>query len=77
MYSRDSASTSATYEPVIDAVRVQLDAGADRIALFELARVYLPSGEPLPDERWRVAGIAQGGDEAREVRRCGWPGGWG
>jgi phenylalanyl-tRNA synthetase beta chain len=32
------------------------------IRLFELARVYLPApGEPLPNERWRVAGVAGGG----------------
>ena len=30
-----------------------------RSRLFELARVYLPSGEQLPDERWRVGGIAE------------------
>lgn len=35
--------------------------GNEEIALFELARVYLPSGEQLPNERWRVGGIAQGG----------------
>ena len=32
-------------------------------ALFEIARVYLPSGEQLPDEHWRVAGVVQGGYE--------------
>ena len=35
--------------------------GNEGIALFELARVYLPSGEELPDERWRVGAIAEGG----------------
>ena len=35
--------------------------GNEEVALFELARVYLPSGEQLPDERWRVGAIAQGG----------------
>jgi phenylalanyl-tRNA synthetase beta chain len=34
-----------------------VDAGAEEVALFEIARVYLPSGEELPDEPWRVAGI--------------------
>ena len=41
-----------------------VDAGNDDIALFELAHVYLPSGEQLPEERWRV-----GGDRAGRVRR--------
>jgi phenylalanyl-tRNA synthetase beta chain len=36
-------------------------AGNDDIALFELAHVYLPSGGELPDERWHVAGIVDGG----------------
>jgi phenylalanyl-tRNA synthetase beta chain len=35
--------------------------GAEDVGLFEIARVYLPSGEQLPIERWRVAGIVQGG----------------
>jgi phenylalanyl-tRNA synthetase beta chain len=34
--------------------------GNEEIALFEIARVYLPSGEQLPDEHWRVGAIAQG-----------------
>jgi phenylalanyl-tRNA synthetase beta chain len=38
-----------------------LDVGNEEIALFELAHVYLPSGEQLPEERWHVAGIAQDG----------------
>jgi phenylalanyl-tRNA synthetase beta chain len=38
------------------------DLGSDEVALFEIARVYLPRGErELPDERLRVAGISQGG----------------
>ncbi len=41
-----------------------VDAGNEDIALFELARVYLPSGEKLPEERWRVGGIVAGGFEA-------------
>jgi phenylalanyl-tRNA synthetase beta chain len=50
-----------TFVPsLVDAARRNVDAGARAIALFEIARVYLPGGE-LPDERHRVAGIAQGG----------------
>jgi phenylalanyl-tRNA synthetase beta chain len=37
------------------------DVGNAGIALFEIARVYLPSGEQLPNERWRVAGVVEGG----------------
>ena len=49
---------------LVEAARVNVDAGNDDIRLFELARVYLPSGEQLPEERWRVGGIAEGGFEA-------------
>jgi len=49
---------------LVETAAVNVDAGNDCIRLFELARVYLPSGEQLPDERWRVAGIAEGGFEA-------------
>jgi phenylalanyl-tRNA synthetase beta chain len=38
-----------------------VDAGNADIALFELAHVYLPSSEQLPEERWHVGGIAEGG----------------
>ncbi len=50
---------------LVEAARVNVDAGNEDIALFELARVYLPvdpgEGEALPDERWRVGGITEGG----------------
>jgi phenylalanyl-tRNA synthetase beta chain len=40
------------------------EVGNERVALFEIARVYLPdgaAGEQLPLERWRVAGVVEGG----------------
>jgi len=46
---------------LVEAARTGVDAGADDVALFEIARVYLPSGKQLPDERWRVAGVVAGG----------------
>ena len=45
---------------LVEAARRNVDAGADRIALFEVARVYLSNGD-LPNERLHVAGIAEGG----------------
>ena len=53
--------------------RGSVDVGNERIALFEIARVYLPSGDELPEERWHVAGIVEGGFFAREGRRRGAP----
>jgi phenylalanyl-tRNA synthetase beta chain len=43
------------------AARTARDTGASGIGLFEIARVYLPSGEQLPEERWRLAAIVEGG----------------
>jgi phenylalanyl-tRNA synthetase beta chain len=45
---------------LVRAVRRNLDAGAREVALFEIARVYLPSLDDLPDERWRVGAILTG-----------------
>ena len=45
---------------LVDAVRRNVELGAGEIALFEVARVYLSSGE-LPQERRHVAGIVEGG----------------
>ena len=52
--------TSLT-DGLIAAAERNVDAGNADIALFELGHVYLPSGEELPDERWHVAGIVEGG----------------
>jgi phenylalanyl-tRNA synthetase beta chain len=46
---------------LIDSAQRNVDAGADDVALFEIARVYLPTADKLPDERWRVGAIASGG----------------
>ena len=63
---------------LVDAARRNVDAGTHGIALFEIARVYLPPAEQLPDERRHVAGIVEGGfgpgRRARRdaaTRRCG------
>ncbi len=44
---------------LVEAARRNAEVGAGRIALFEIARVYLP-GDELPDERLHVAGIVEG-----------------
>jgi phenylalanyl-tRNA synthetase beta chain len=45
---------------LVEAARANVDAGATRIALFELARVYLPGDGDLPEEWPRVGGIVEG-----------------
>jgi phenylalanyl-tRNA synthetase beta chain len=46
---------------LLRSVRLNVDVGNEKIALFEIARVYLPSGGPRPDEHWHVGGITEGG----------------
>jgi phenylalanyl-tRNA synthetase beta chain len=58
----DQAILRTTLLPgLVEAARTAVDTGAEDVGLFEIARVYLPSGEQLPEERWRVGGIVQGG----------------
>jgi len=45
---------------LVEAAARNRQAGVEGVALFEIARVYLPGGE-LPDEHVRVAGIGEGG----------------
>jgi phenylalanyl-tRNA synthetase beta chain len=60
----DQAILRTTIVPgLVEAARTGIDAGSDHVALFEIARVYLPSGEQLPHERWLVAGVVAGGYE--------------
>jgi len=46
---------------LVAAARHNVDAGNEDVSLFEIARVYLPRAEPLPEERWHMGGIVQGG----------------
>ena len=47
---------------LVEAAQRNVDAGNERIALFEIARVYLPRvGDALPEERVRVGGVVEGG----------------
>jgi len=46
---------------LVEAASTALDTGAQDVGLFEIARAYLPSSERLPDERWRLGAVVQGG----------------
>jgi phenylalanyl-tRNA synthetase beta chain len=46
---------------LIEAAGHNVAVGNTGIALFEIARVYLPSGEKLPEEPWRLGGVVEGG----------------
>ncbi|MFL5960027.1 MAG: phenylalanine--tRNA ligase subunit beta [Gaiellaceae bacterium] len=56
-----AALRTVLYASLLEPARRNADAGAEEVALFEVARVYRQVGEPLPRERWHVAGIADGG----------------
>jgi phenylalanyl-tRNA synthetase beta chain len=45
---------------LVEAARRNVELGSEDVALFEVARVYLPGGE-LPDEHTHVAAIVEGG----------------
>jgi phenylalanyl-tRNA synthetase beta chain len=45
---------------LVEAARSNLAVGNDDVALFEIARTYRANGD-LPNERWHVAGIVDGG----------------
>ncbi|HZT85506.1 MAG TPA: phenylalanine--tRNA ligase subunit beta [Gaiellaceae bacterium] len=49
------------YASLLEPARRNADAGERDVALFEVARVYRDAGTELPEERWHVAGIADGG----------------
>jgi phenylalanyl-tRNA synthetase beta chain len=46
---------------LVESARRNVDAGNEDIALFELARVYMPSAGRKPDEHWHVGCILEGG----------------
>jgi phenylalanyl-tRNA synthetase beta chain len=59
--SEQAVLRTSVLHGLLASARRNLDAGGEDVALFELAHVYLPSGEQLPEERWRVGGIVAGG----------------
>jgi phenylalanyl-tRNA synthetase beta chain len=59
--SEQAVLRTSVLDGLIASARRNLDAGNEDVALFELAHVYLPSGERLPEERWYVGGIDEGG----------------
>ena len=56
---------------LVDAARRNVELGLERIDLFEVARVYLPSGAPLPTERHPRRGNRAGRLRTRQGRRGG------
>ena len=46
---------------LVETARGNVSAGNERLAFFEIARVYLPRGSELPEEHLRVGGLVEGG----------------
>jgi phenylalanyl-tRNA synthetase beta chain len=60
--SNDQSVLRTTLLPsLIVAAERNREVGNDGVALFEIARVYLSSGEQLPREHWSVAAVVEGG----------------
>ena len=55
-----AALRTALIGSLVEAARHNVAVGTSEVALFEIARTYHTGGE-LPDERWHVAGIVDGG----------------
>ena len=64
MSSEHAVLRTTLLHGLVEAAEVNVDAGNEPIRLFEISRVYLPTGEQLPEERWRLGGIVAGGFEA-------------
>jgi phenylalanyl-tRNA synthetase beta chain len=58
--SEAAALRGVLLDSLVGAARHNLAVGNTDVALFEVARTYRAAGE-LPDERWHVAGIVDGG----------------
>jgi phenylalanyl-tRNA synthetase beta chain len=56
-----AALRTALFASLADAARHNVAVGNTEIALFEIARVYHAGDGGLPDERWHVSGIVEGG----------------
>jgi phenylalanyl-tRNA synthetase beta chain len=59
--SEQAVLRTSLLDGLVASARRNVDAGNPHVALFELAHVYLPSGEHLPHEPWHVGGVAAGG----------------
>jgi phenylalanyl-tRNA synthetase beta chain len=61
MTSEQAILRTTVITGLVEAAKTAVDVGAEDVGLFEIARVYYPSGEQLPNESWRVGAIVEGG----------------
>jgi phenylalanyl-tRNA synthetase beta chain len=58
--SEAAALRTSLVDGLVSAARANVAVGTSGVALFEIARVY-HSGSGLPNERWHVGGVVEGG----------------
>ncbi len=61
MNHHQAALRTTLLDGLVEAAQRNMNAGNEDVALFEIARVYLPSDGELPEERLRLGGIVEGG----------------
>jgi phenylalanyl-tRNA synthetase beta chain len=61
MSANQAVLRTTLLDGLVEAAQRNVHAGNEQIALFEIARVYLPAGGELPEEPRRLAGIVEGG----------------
>jgi len=61
MTEEQAVLRTSLWPSLVESAQHNVDAGNERIALFEIARVFLPGDGKLPNERERVGGIVTGG----------------
>jgi phenylalanyl-tRNA synthetase beta chain len=61
MTSEQAILRTTVIPGVVEAAKTAVDVGAEDVGLFEIARVYYPSGEQLPNEGWHVGAVVEGG----------------
>ena len=59
--SEQAVLRTSLLDGLVASARRNAAVGNADVALFELAHVYLPTDRQLPEERWHVGGICQGG----------------
>ena len=59
--SEQAALRETLLDGLVEAARRNAEVGNEGIALFEISRIFLPSGEARPREELHVGGIAEGG----------------
>jgi phenylalanyl-tRNA synthetase beta chain len=61
MTEEQAVLRTSLWPSLVESVQRNVDAGNERIALFEIARVFRPGDGKLPNERERLGGVVEGG----------------